>query len=74
MKITNLETLIGYFAQIKNRITAVHIGDNPYAARFEKAAGNKKNISLFAVRKKEDIPNIVLGKIRDYFSASAEKL
>jgi hypothetical protein len=36
--------------------------------------GNRKNISVFTVRKKEDIPRIVLGKIRDYFSASAEKL
>jgi hypothetical protein len=67
MKITNLETLIGYFAQINNRITAVHIGENPYTARFEKAAESKKNISLFAVKRKEDIPNIVLGKIKEYF-------
>jgi hypothetical protein len=67
MKITNLETLIGYFAQINNRITAVHIGENPYSSRFEKAAENKKNISLFAVKRKEDIPNIVLGKIKEYF-------
>ena len=67
MKITNLETLIGYFAQINNRITAVHIGENPYTSRFEKAAENKKNISLFAVKRKEDIPNIVLGKIKEYF-------
>jgi hypothetical protein len=74
MKITNLETLIGYFEKIENRITAVHIGENPYAARFEKAVGNRKNISVFTVRKKEDIPHIVLGKIREYFSASAEKL
>ena len=37
MKITNLEALIGFFGQIQNRITAVHIGENPYAARFEKA-------------------------------------
>ena len=44
MKITNLETLIGYFEKIQNRITAVHIGENPYAARFEKAVGNRKNI------------------------------
>ncbi len=70
MKITNLETLIGYFAEIENRITAVHIGENPYAARFEKAVGNRKNISIFTVKKKEDIPQIVLGRIREYFGAS----
>jgi len=67
MKITNLETLIGYFSQINNRITAVHIGENPYTSRFEKAVEKKRNISLFAVKRKEDIPHIVLGKIREYF-------
>jgi len=69
MKITNLETLIGYLEKIQNRITAVHIGENPYAARFEKAVGNRKNIDAFTVKKKEDIPHIVLGRIREYFSA-----
>ena len=42
MKITNLEALIGFFGQIQNRVTAVHIGDNPYAARFEKAVEKKE--------------------------------
>jgi hypothetical protein len=68
MKITNLETLIGFFGQIQNRVTAVHIGDNPYAARFEKAVEKKKNISIYTVKRKEDIPYIVLGRIRDYFN------
>jgi hypothetical protein len=70
MKITNLETLIRFFDQIPNRITAVHIGENPYASRFEKAVEKKKNINLFTVKRKEDIPHIVLGKIRDYFNAT----
>jgi len=73
MKITNLETLIGFFGQIQNRITAVHIGDNPYAARFEKAVEKKKNISIYTVKRKEDIPHIVLGKIRDYFNPAHAK-
>ena len=68
MKITNLEALIGFFGQIQNRITAVHIGDNPYAARFEKAVEKKKNIDLFTVKRKEDIPHIVLGSIREHFN------
>jgi len=68
MKITNLEALIGFFGQIQNRITAVHIGENPYAARFEKAVEKKKNISIFTVKKREDIPHIVLGRIREYFN------
>jgi uncharacterized protein with von Willebrand factor type A (vWA) domain len=68
MKITNLEALIGFFGQIQNRITAVHIGDNPYAARFEKAVEKKRNINIFTVKKKEDIPRIVLGRISEYFN------
>jgi hypothetical protein len=68
MKITNLEALISFLGQIQNRITAVHIGENPYAARFEKAVEKKKNIHLFTVKRKEDIPHIVLGSIREYFN------
>ncbi len=73
MKITNLESLIGFFGQIQNRVTAVHIGDNPYAARFEKAVEKRKNISIYTVKRKEDIPHIVLGRIKDYFSPSHMK-
>jgi hypothetical protein len=68
MKITNLEALIGFFGQIQNRVTAVHIGDNPYAARFEKAVEKRRNISIYTVKRKEDIPHIVLGRIKDYFN------
>ena len=67
MKITNLEALIGFFGQIQNRITVVHIGENPYTSRFEKALEKRRNISIFTVRRKEDIPYIVLGKIKEYF-------
>ena len=70
MKITNLEALIGFFRQIQNRVTTVHIGDNPYAARFEKAVEHRKNISIYTVKRKEDIPHIVLGKIKDYFNSA----
>jgi hypothetical protein len=72
MKITNLESLIGFFGQIQNRITAVHIGENPYAARFQRAVEKKSNISIFTVKRKEDIPHIVLGKIHEYFSATCK--
>ena len=73
MKITNLEALIGFFGQIQNRVTAVHIGDNPYATRFEKAFERRKNISIYTVKRTEDIPHIVLGRIRDYFNPSYSK-
>jgi hypothetical protein len=72
MKITNLESLIGFFGQIQNRITAVHIGENPYAARFQRAVEKKSNISIFTVKRKEDIPHIVLGKINEYFGATCK--
>jgi hypothetical protein len=68
MKITNLEALIGFFGQIQNRITAVHIGENPYASRFERAVERRNNINIYTVKRKEDIPHIVLGKIKEYFS------
>jgi hypothetical protein len=68
MKITNLETLIGFFGKVQNRVTAVHIGENPYASRFEKAVEKRKNINIFKVKKREDIPHIVLGSIREYFN------
>lgn len=68
MKITNLETLISFFGKIQNRVTAVHIGENPYASRFEKAVEKRKNITIFTVKRKEDIPHIVLGSIREYFN------
>jgi hypothetical protein len=73
MKITNLEALIGFFGQIQNRVTTVHIGDNPYAARFEKAVEKRKNISIYTVKRKEDIPHIVLGRIKDYFNSTSRK-
>jgi hypothetical protein len=69
MKITNLETLISFFGQLRNRVTAVHIGDNPYAARFGKAVEKNKNINIYTVKRKEDIPLIVLGKIGEYFNS-----
>lgn len=72
MKITNLESLIGFFGQIQNRITAVHIGENPYAARFQRAVEKKRNISIFTVKRKEDIPHIVLGKINEYFGTTSK--
>lgn len=68
MKITNLETLISFFGKIQNRVTAVHIGENPYASRFGKAVEKRRNINIFMVKKKEDIPHIVLGSIREYFN------
>ena len=72
MQITNLEKLIDFFNHIENRVTAVHLGHNVHAARFKEGTGKKKNISLFNVKNKEDIPKIVLGKVKEYMTSSSK--
>ena len=67
MQITNLETLIGYLNDLENRVTAVHIGDNKHVTQFRRSMDLRKNVSIYSVHKKEDIPKIVLGRIREYF-------
>jgi hypothetical protein len=73
MQITNLEKLIDFFKKIENRVTAVHLGTNVHTARFKDGTGTRKNISLFNVRNKEDIPKIVLGKVKEYLTSPAER-
>ncbi|RLA80486.1 MAG: hypothetical protein DRG36_03255, partial [Deltaproteobacteria bacterium] len=70
MQITNLEKLIELFNRIDNRVTAVHLGHNVHTARFMEGTKKRKNISLYSVKNKEDIPKIVLGKIREYWASS----
>jgi uncharacterized protein with von Willebrand factor type A (vWA) domain len=69
MQITNLEILVKYFSESKNRVTAVHIGDNKQVQSFRHLTSVHKNIGMYAVERKEDIPGIVLGKIREYLYA-----
>jgi hypothetical protein len=66
MQITNLETLIQYFNTCKNRVTAVHIGDNTHVQTFRNSMSLQKNIGIYPVENKKDIPRIVLGKIKEY--------
>jgi len=70
MQITNLETLIQYFNEKNNRVTAVHIGDNEHVRTFRKSMALRKNVAIFSVEKKEDIPKIVLGRIKEYFHSA----
>ncbi|MGQ9860274.1 MAG: vWA domain-containing protein [Thermodesulfobacteriota bacterium] len=72
MQITNLESLIQYFNERKNRVTAVHIGDNEHVRTFRRSMALRKNVGIFSVEKKEDIPKIVLGRIREYFHATSQ--
>ena len=66
MQITNLEILIQYFNTCKNRVTALHIGDNTHVQTFRNSMSLQKNIGIYPVENKKDIPHIVLGKIREY--------
>jgi len=72
MQITNLEKLIDFFQRIDNRVTAVHLGHNVHTTRFKDGMAKKKNISLFNVKNKEDIPKIILGKVKEYLNSPAE--
>jgi uncharacterized protein with von Willebrand factor type A (vWA) domain len=70
MQITNLEVLVEYFNACKNRVTAVHIGDNKHVEAFRDSVAMRKNIEIYGVIRKEDIPRIVLGKVQDYLYKS----
>ncbi|MBL7204132.1 MAG: hypothetical protein ISS63_07360 [Desulfobacteraceae bacterium] len=67
MRITNLKMLMQYFNECKNRVTTVHIGNNERTHTFRRSMALRNNIAIYGVEKKEDIPRIVLGKIREYF-------
>jgi Mg-chelatase subunit ChlD len=66
MAITNLEMMTTYLSQIDGRITAVHIGETESALHFKKAVAGWKNVSVFPVGRKEDIPRIILGQVKEY--------
>lgn len=72
MQITNLEKLIDFFKRIENRVTAVHLGHNVHSARFKDGMQKKSNISLFNVKNKEDIPKIILGKVKEYLTSPSQ--
>ncbi len=69
MQITNLQAVLSYLAQVQGRVTAVHIGETSSAQEFRQAASGWKNVSVFAVRQKEDIPRIILGQVKAYLSS-----
>jgi len=66
MQITDLGKLISYFNDSKNRVTAVHIGTNKKVQTFRRDMALRKNVGIYAVEKKKDIPRIVLGKVKEY--------
>jgi hypothetical protein len=70
MQITNLDQTISRFSQLKNRVTAVHVGKKSGALRFIKASVKNENISVFGVNDVDDIPRIVLGSVRSYLTTN----
>ena len=70
MQITNLENLVRYFNECKNRITAVLIGKNKHINAFRQSMALHQNVQIYGVENLQDIPAIVLGKIREYLYAN----
>lgn len=64
MQIPDLHSLIAYLSELTGRITAVHIGETDSAAVFKKETAGWKNAQVFSVRRREDIPRIVLGQVK----------
>ena len=69
MQITNLDNLVRYLNGCKNRITAVLIGVNKHIDTFRKSMSLHPNVQIYGVENLRDIPEIVLGKIREYLYA-----
>jgi hypothetical protein len=69
MQITNLENLVRYLNGCKNRITAVLIGENRHGNEFRKSLALHPNVQIYGVESLQDIPGIVLGKIKEYLYA-----
>lgn len=66
MQILNLSILVDYFNASRNRVTVVHMGPNTHVHRFSENTEMRSEISVFGVVKRQDIPKIVLGKVREY--------
>jgi hypothetical protein len=47
----------------------VHIGNNKQVQKFRSSMALRKNVGIYAVEKRKDIPRIVLGKIREYLAS-----
>ncbi len=65
MEIYNLKDVIEFFKKLNNRVTIVYLKSSKEVKKIKKELKNKRNISFYSVFKKEDIPKIILGKIRE---------
>ena len=67
MRVTNLGNLVRYFNECENRITVVVIGKNLESRQFQRTMALQHNVQIYWVENQSDIPEIVLGKIREFF-------
>ncbi|RKY73486.1 MAG: hypothetical protein DRQ14_04000 [Candidatus Latescibacterota bacterium] len=66
MQITNLRKVVDYLKGVRSRVTVVHIGENRHVQEFKERTEESGHISIYPVERQEDIPKIVLGKVREY--------
>jgi len=66
MQITNLRKVVDYLKGVRSRVTVVHIGENRHVQEFKERTEESGHISVYPVERQEDIPKIVLGKVREY--------
>jgi hypothetical protein len=63
MDIYNLKETIGFFKNVSNRVTILHLKRNRSFKIFLRLFGHRQNFTFYQVLKREDIPKIVLGQI-----------
>jgi hypothetical protein len=74
MQITNLEEVIEYLVGVEGRITVIHIGENRSTEHFRRATREHPRLYIFTVHNTQDIPHIVLGQVRSYFTGTGAGL
>lgn len=70
MQIANLDALMQFLVGSKNRVTAVHIGQNRDAAQFRQRVQSADHICVYEVNRAEDIPDIVLAEVKARFGSA----
>ncbi len=73
MQITNLEEVISYLIGIEGRITVIYIGENNAIDRFRHVTCHHPRLQMYGVRDRKDIPQIVLGQVKQYFTTTLSR-
>jgi len=64
MKIADFEEVVEYLVSLKEDVTVIYMEDNPQVEQLIEVADG---VSIFKVAKKEDVPKVVLGRMRERF-------